>query len=346
MEHNWLKCPPKDPNRLLQTSDIYQRPRKLLNKPNFNLNVSDIEGAQPRPEKSNLGKRKVNPLNPEYKWSTVTVPEPETAKFQRDSMDVSDIWGAQPSRCITYACKQRNNMNYKDIDRSYAGWNTQKYKRTNNAKYDQLNVADINSDHIGLNRLRGNRCTNPLEPQYEYDASQKTGLLTAGSGTNENAKKNILGAVKGSKHRICHKNLNRDSYNLRTNDIDGARVEYGKWKRNVPRNPMDISDIEKCGPSSKVGIVTKRCTNPLNPNYNLLDYKPTTRSNSLQRNQSTLTTGTETPNPNTTASSKSANRSNQGSSNLTKKNIISKYERQQQVNQMQDDIQSVRSLED
>ena len=117
MEHNWLKCPQKDPSRILRTSDIYQRPRKLLNKPNYNLNVSDIEGAQPRPEKSNLGKRKVNPLNPEYKWSKVAVPEPAATKFSRNSMDVSDIYGAQPSRCITYSCKQRDNMNGRDIER-------------------------------------------------------------------------------------------------------------------------------------------------------------------------------------------------------------------------------------
>eukprot|EP01083_Nonionella_stella_P246288 855262_1 len=190
---NWLKCPPKDPNRILRSDDIWQLPRTYFNKPNFNLNVSDIEGARPRPEKSNLGNRRVNPLNPEYKWSTVDVSKPPTPKFLRDTLNISDIWGAQPSRCITYSCKQRDNMNYKDIDRSYAGWNRNQNNRKNPSKYDALNVKDINTDCDGINRLRGNRCTNPLEPHYEYNHSKTSGLLSKSSANNQSKTKNILG---------------------------------------------------------------------------------------------------------------------------------------------------------
>ena len=59
-----------------------------------------------------------------------------------------------------------------------------------------MNVADINSDFIGLNRLRGNRCTNPLEPRYEYDASQKSGLLKTNIKNNKNEQQNIKKNMK------------------------------------------------------------------------------------------------------------------------------------------------------
>jgi len=380
--HNWMQCPAKDPNRNLRTDDIWQRPRQYLNKPHYNLSVADIEGAQPRPEKSNLGNRRVNPLNPTYSWSKVEPNPAPQPKFLRDAMDISDIWGAQPARCITYSCAQRDSMNFRDIERSYAGWNRNQHRRQKGHKIDAMNVRDINADHIGMNRLkRGKRCTNPLDPQYEYDHLRKSGLLqstgaaSTGSSTSTNQsvqkpKRNILGGVKGSKSEIMNPFFHRDEFNLRTNDIEGAQVNMRRWKRNKPRNSMYIGDIEKCAPNSKVKFQTKRCTNPLNPSYQMLD-RETKENNVLQRNQSTpmLTAKKQNDTKSTNSSTKSKSRMNaskstavlapvitnnnfnvhnsthQGSSNqLTHSNVMKKYERQQHERQRQEDIESIKSL--
>eukprot|EP01084_Bolivina_argentea_P309216 534840_1 len=232
---NWLQCPPKDPNRILRTSDIWQRPRKHLNKPNFNLNVSDIEGARPRPEKSNLGNRIVNPLNPQYEWSKINMSKPLNchAKFMRDTLDISDIWGTKPSKNITYSCKQRDNMNYRDIERSYAGWKgkyrKKKIQKRDKYKFDKLSVSDINNDFTGVNRFKTTRCTNPLQPQYKYNNSKRSGLLKLNNNNNNNNNNNkeninILGNIKGSSSSFMNKYTNRNGneFNLRTNDILGA----------------------------------------------------------------------------------------------------------------------------
>ena len=342
------------------------------------MSVADIEGAQPRPEKSNLGNRRVNPLNPTYSWSKVEpVPAPKP-KFLRDSMDNSDIWGAQPARCITYSCTQRDSMNFRDIDRSYSGWNRNQYHRKKGHKIDALNVHDINSDHIGMNRLkRGKRCTNPLNPQYEYDHSRKSGLRrSAGSkasstkSTATKPKRNILGGIKGSKSQILNPYFHRDEFNLRTNDIEGAQVNIGRWKRNKPRNPMYTADIEKCAPNTRSTFKTRRCTNPLNPSYTMLDHEAK-ENRVLHRNQSTpVLSAASQKSKSSTKSTASKSRMNaskssavlapmitannfnahnstqQGSSRskLTHSNMMKKYERQQQDRQRQDDIDSIRSL--
>lgn len=374
-DQNWMQCPPKDPNRNLRTNDIWQRPRQYLNKPHYNLSVADIEGAQPRPEKSNLGNRRVNPLNPTYSWSKVEpVPAPQP-KFLRDTMDISDIWGAQPARCITYSCAQRDSMNFRDIERSYAGWNRNQYQRKKGHKIDAMNVRDINADHIGMNRMkRGNRCTNPLDPKYEYDHLRKSGLSTLSTDkTPKEQKRNILGGVKGSKSQILNPYFHRDEFNLRTNDIEGAQVNMRRWKRNNPRDPMFIGDIEKCAPNTKIKFKTRRCTNPLNPSYQMLDHEAKENNNVLQRNQSTPMLNKDNSKPQSTSSKKSTSKMNvskstavlapvitnnnftshnghsskhQGSasSQLTHSNLMKRYERQQQERQRQEDMESIKSL--
>lgn len=315
-DKNWLKCPPKDPNRMLRTADIWQKPRRYVNKPNYNLDVSDIEGAQPKPEKSNMGIRKVNPLNPEYSWCTSKVIEPLQTKFLRNTLNIDDIYGAKPSRTGPYSIKQRDSMNFKDIDKSYSGWNKTQYKRKNYSKHDALNVKDINNNYIGINRLRGNRCTNPLQPEYQYNNSKKSGLLS--NNNNDNRNINILGFVKGSKPSKLNRFLNKDEFNLRTEDIVGAKSNHSKWKRKYPKDPNFIGDIKNTQPNTTTSFKTKRCTNPLNPKYQFLDYK---------RPQ---------PQNNNNVTSKSIS--------LRNKNMMNKYEKQQHSEQVKDDIKSVRSL--
>ena len=347
-DRNWLKCPSKDPNRSLRTSDIWQYPRKYLNKPNYNLSVSDIDGAQPRPQKSNLGIRRVNPLNPNYKWSKTNVISPKPLKFLRNTLNIDDIWGAKPARCGPYSIKQRDNMNYKDIDKSFAGWNINQYKRKNYSKFNQLNVKDINNDFIGIHRLKGNRCTNPLDPQYQYNQTRKSGLLKSSQSvttTNKNNNKNILGSIKGSKPQILNRFTNRDEFNLRTHDIYGAQINHHKWKRNIPKDPNYIGDIEKTAPNSNISFKTRRCTNPLNPKYKYLDYRNNNNNKNLQRNKSTPSLSNMDNNKKLNNSKSSAILAPVIPNNkLTKKNMMNKFEKEQHSQQIQDDISSVRSL--
>lgn len=95
-----------------------------------NLDVSDIEGAQPRPERSHFGHRHVNPLNPVYEWGNhVVITPPPEPRFLRDNLNISDIDGSKPKPSI-YATKQtRDIMNVRDIEGTFAGWNTKHWKK-------------------------------------------------------------------------------------------------------------------------------------------------------------------------------------------------------------------------
>lgn len=272
-----MKCPQRDPNRCFQTSDIWQKTQPLLNKPNFNLDVSDIDGAQPKPQRSFSGNRHVNPLNPKYDWSHKSVPVCEVPKFIRCSMDNSDIWGARPSRCVTTSCKQRDSLNFRDIEQSFAGWKLTHDKNVDKQVRNSLDISDINSNQDGISRLRGNRCTNPLQPEYEYDHKRKSGLgnemKSETKEKTETNSKNIVGHVSGSKSKFFNHFINKPDFVLRTDDITGAKVNMHKWKRKYVRNPNNTSDIDKCEPNTVLRFKTSRCTNPMNPQYTFLDAK-------------------------------------------------------------------------
>ena len=76
---------------------------KYLNKPDFTLSNQGIEKSSPRGHHCFKTSRHVNPLEPEYPLPTCHTPfEPYQPKFLRNSIDVSDIVGAQPKKYLKW----------------------------------------------------------------------------------------------------------------------------------------------------------------------------------------------------------------------------------------------------
>ena len=234
------------------TKDIERaHPKQLhlgLNKPNYSLMTSDIEKA--RPKKGDfVTKRITDPLNPVYKLPSFETMPITPPKYIKDSISVSDIEGTKPE--IYHKWNIRDNISVKDID----GARPKPERQL--AKPDFMNPKDINGENFQTKRF-----TNPLEP--EYVARDAEGNLTS------------IGTIEGSKSRpIIKLETFPHKRNLDNSDIDGARPNTvgvgpfaGKKDRNYTKNIVDSSDIDGTAPGShKQGIVTKRITNPLEPQY-------------------------------------------------------------------------------
>ena len=180
-----LKMPPKNPNRILTTSDICLKKRVFANKPDFSLDIRDIEGARAKKSRRDgYGTcRETDPLNPKYRLASVPPPrranpDPISSNLVRNSMDISDIEGAQPKKRREMRMKMKREIEI-EID------SKQKTKRK---KRDSLQVGDINRDKSGTSHWRGgNRITNPLDPIYRFDRHRITGV----------SKKSIHNKTKG-----------------------------------------------------------------------------------------------------------------------------------------------------
>jgi len=295
-----MKFLPKNPCFSLTTSDIVFPRQKYYNKPCRNLDVSDIEGARPRPKRS-IGVRLTNPLEPEYLLPSYKTNTHKPPKFVRDSISVADIQGAQP--CLTFEAqmKTRDHMNYTDIGKCVGGWKirnmAEKPTRTRN-----LNVSDINSDYLGLHRFWfGKRKTNPLNPIYEFKAGSlrssqkmmefKEKEIGIREAYNKNgsmlkfdsvqAKKKTptlasIGPIAGTKPTKLFIDLNKPkNRSLLTQDIEGATVVRDEYRRMRPManpNGANASDIPGAKANSFCYFkTTRKTTNPLVPRYTLLD---------------------------------------------------------------------------
>ena len=217
------------------------RPNKevILNKPDFILNIRDIEKAYP---KSTFWKsqRHINPLNPVYKLPTYKKITPKPLpKFIRNQIDISDIEKTKPKKL--YPLKMRPFKNYDDIK----GVHPRKpYERKE--IHDSLNLSDINI------KKKIFRNTNPLDPEYD---------------------KPYGGYIDGTKPLIPFYYINfqngRDTLNVE--DINGTMPGSSNNYRNFRydnKQRFDTRDIEGAyADTKKYGIITKRCTDPLQPNY-------------------------------------------------------------------------------
>jgi len=295
-----LKFPSKNSCFSLTTSDIVFPRQTYYNKPCRNLDVSDIEGARPRPKRS-IGVRLTNPLEPEYLLPSYSTNTHKPPKFVRDSISVADIQGAQP--CLTFEAqmKTRDHMDYSDIGKCVGGWKirnlAKKPTRTRN-----LNVSDINSDYLGLHRFWfGKRQTNPLNPIYEFkggslrssekmmefkekeigirEAYNKDGSMLKFGSIHEKPKTPTaasIGPIAGSKPTKLFIDLNKPkNRSLLTQDIEGATVvrdEYRRMRPMVKPNGANSSDIPGAKANSFCYFnTTRKPTNPLMPRYTLLD---------------------------------------------------------------------------
>ena len=225
-------------NKLDDIENAHPKKEKILIKPNFILNVHDINKAFPNKEKK-VSQRHINPLNPVYKLPSFPIPAPPTPlKFIRDQMDISDIEKAKPNKL--YPMKMRPMKTYDEIEGNHP-----KKPYVRKQFYDNFNYDDISK------KKRIIRNTNPLDPDYGKDYGgyiEGTKPCLPFYGFKINIKnslynKDIEGTLPGSKNYYSNYRYdNKERYE--TKDILGASAD-----------------------SKRYGIFTKRCTNPLRPNY-------------------------------------------------------------------------------
>ena len=220
-----------------------------LNKPEYNLYNKDIEKSSPDVNQFK-SKRNTNPLQPKYKLSKLEDYPPEIPKFIRDSMDISDIQGASPSK-KTYI-KLKDNLSEKIIEGAKRKVIYDPRKNFGKMKYHYIDYSDLNSE-----TFKTKRNTNALDPIYIFK-------------NKDGGKMYYYGPIEKSKPHLQYPYYYKPPLNLKLDDIKGSNPGSKNFinKFNGKNFQICNADIEKSGAGSlKKGITTKRCINPLMPKY-------------------------------------------------------------------------------
>ena len=225
-----------------------------LNKPEYNLTNKDIEKSSPQ-MKHLKTTRCTNPLEPKYTLPHVEEYPPSMPKFIRDAIDIKDISGARPQKYFQWKTRETFPKDNHGIEGSKTK-ETYVRKRLGNNKYDYIDYSDLTIDIF-----KTRRNTNPLDPVY---------------GFKKNADIFKYGPIEKSKPMTQYPYFYQPSLNLKLNDIKGTNIGSKNRINKFTGNNYELTtqDIPGCCVGSlKRGIVTKRCTNPLNPNYQFLGAK-------------------------------------------------------------------------
>lgn len=156
------------PDHNLDTSDIYgTKPsynHGVLNRPSYNLDVSDIKGTKPDAYKFKTDRYWIAPSNPaeglshwEIPQSKPQEPYPEP-KFKRDSMFHDDIKGSRPKQYKVY--DKRDKMDLSDIPGAHP---KRSPARRRGQEHDQI-MSDVSKRTKSPGRAEK---FNPLEPHYK-----------------------------------------------------------------------------------------------------------------------------------------------------------------------------------
>jgi len=237
-------------------------------RPNFSLDVRDIDGAQPARARV-LKPRETNPLDPVYQLPSFE-PEPDLIpRFVRDNMDLSDVDGSSPKPLFRFAT--RGNKGSDDISgaSSRPRWNRPERKGEH---YDSLNTRDIT--HTGF---KSTRVTDPLSPVYRWssttDLAQTLGMVSRDEVANSSSDADMVGAIGGDKPRaLPRQRAEHERYALRTDDIlrpvDPTPNEH-KHARTQWRNTNNTLDIDGAQPHTRKQNkpLSDRTVNPLVPAY-------------------------------------------------------------------------------
>ena len=225
-----------------------------LNKPEFNLTNKDIEKSSPQMKQLKTN-RCTNPLEPKYTLPKVEEYPPSVPKFIRDSIDIKDISGARPQKYFQWKTRETFPINNHGIEGSKTKESYVR-KRLGNNKYDYIDYSDLTIDIF-----KTRRNTNPLDPVYGFKKNQDIFKY---------------GPIEKSKPMTQYPYFYQPSLNLKLNDIKGTNIGSKNRINKFTGNNYELTtqDIPGCCVGSlKKGIVTKRCTNPLNPNYQFLGEK-------------------------------------------------------------------------
>ena len=200
-------------------------------------------------------RRCTNPLEPVYCLPKVEEYPPPVPKFIRNSIDIKDISGAKPQKYFQWKTRETFPLDNHGIEGSKTK-ETYVRKRVGNSKYDYIDYSDLTRDIF-----KTRRNTNPLDPIY-------------GLKKNEDIFK--YGPIEKSKPKTQYPYFYKPSLNLKVNDIKGSNIGSKNKINKFNGNNYELTthDIDGCCVGSlKKGIVTKRCTNPLMPDYQFLGEK-------------------------------------------------------------------------
>eukprot|EP00941_MAST-03F_sp_MAST-3F-sp1_P001627 g1627.t1 len=266
--------PPNNPRVTNDVSDIPGcKPSlgayRFTNKPSFH-NTDDIDGAQPRSRYSRFKSDRVtndvsdipgakpmphgfrtnrvtDPLNPVYSMPRVEMRKQTPPRFLGDRFNNDDIEGSKPKKLCKW--KPRDSMNVHDIEGAQTGWRP-RHKQINKPRRNYMDVKDINGGGF-----KSKRVTCPLDPVHTIYGE-------------------TFGTDPKSKPRGLPKRRNGPDL-MQTTDIPGASAAWRKKQKRPLRQIRQINrtdDIRGAQADTNTqGIRTKRCTDPLNPNYKGLD---------------------------------------------------------------------------
>ena len=222
---------------------------KKVNKPDFIYSNKDIEFSVPRGHHVFQNDRHLNPLNPEYKLPSFSEPTIEyNQKFIRDTLNISDIEGAQTKNYYKYKFHDNINVFNEKVDDEMI------YNKIKNRKGKNYNYLDYRD--VYAKKEFSNRHINPLDPVYTLN------YLNGESYT--------YGEIDGNKP---HAFSEKDGKGNKTDDIEYAQSDTkGNLRQfNIKYNRPLVYVAEKvvgAQPGTKrVGIRSARMTNPLVPNY-------------------------------------------------------------------------------
>ena len=226
---------------------------KNVNKPDFIYSNKDIEFSVPRGHHVFQNNRHLNPLNPEYKLPSYSEPNIEhNQKFIRDTLDISDIEGAQTKNYYKYKFHDNINVFNEKVDDEMI------YNKIKNRKGKNYNYLDYRD--VYEKKQFSNRHINPLDPVYTLN------YLNGESYT--------YGEIDGNKPSSFSKfNTEKDGKGTKTDDIEYAQsntkgdLRQFKIKYNRPLVYVAEKVVGAQSGTKRVGIKSARMTNPLVPNY-------------------------------------------------------------------------------
>ena len=219
------------------------------------LFLDDIEGTRHSiKDRMMRTKRHVNPLIPDYdlpQFHVTSVPE---SKFNRDTMNISDIEGTKPRPAKTNLFKVRDTMNTSDIVGSQAGWKP--LHRRARLEAEPHNILDIPVQTKNFNQFADltKKPKDLLNPHYHVNGMD------------------YYDDPRWTKPKKTAQYI-QDNHCNRTDDIEGASPGWGRIQRKEFRNLTSTQDIEGAQADTVIkSIKTERLTCPLMPTYKALDF--------------------------------------------------------------------------
>lgn len=219
-------------NKIDDIDKARPKPDRIWKHPDFILNCRDIDKAFPK--KINVfSQRKVNPLEPKY-----ILPKPNTSspipppKFIRDSIGISDIEGTHPHPIFRDF--------HKTIPEDVKGSHPRiPYERK--VIHNSLDFRDVTNQNLRYGSYKNENYNK------EIKGSRPIGIsLFKNRGLKYMSNDDIEGTGPGTANKYSLYSCNRSKL-YSCDDIEGAKAN-----------------------TLKRGIITKRVTNPLNPNYQYL----------------------------------------------------------------------------